>query len=106
MCLDQERVKATRIPKSLCESIDLIGWLLMEYMWALEGEDERENHIAAHLVVFRDSFQVKHHEASESRSCCIRVDSFLLEIGFSSFVSSAKRRVVQNEVAFGSRYEN
>ena len=101
MCLDQERVEVTRTPKSLCESTDLIGWLLMEYVYVLGGEDERENRIAAHLVVFKCRFQVEHHEAIESRSCCIRVDSFLVEMDFSGFVSSVKRYVVQNEVAFG-----
>ena len=56
------------------------------------GEDERENLITAHLEVFRDSFQVEHHAASELRSCCIQVDSFYLKLGekFSekNFISS------------------
>ena len=70
-------------------------------MW---GEDDRENRIAAHLVAFRNRFQVEHHEARESRSCCIRVNSFSLEIDFNSFVSSAKRCMVQNEVAVGMSF--
>ena len=57
------------------ESTDLIGLLLMEYVQVLGGEDERKNLITAHLEVFRDSFQAEHHAASESRSCCIKVDS-------------------------------
>ena len=57
------------MPMSLCEETDLIGWLSMEY--ELRGEKERKNLIAAHLEMFRDSFQVKHHAASELRFCCI-----------------------------------
>ena len=61
----------------------------MEYVYGLEGEDERENCIAAYLELFRNRFQVEHHEDIEVRSCCIRLDSILHEMDFSSFVSLA-----------------
>ena len=34
------------------------------------------------------------------QACCIKVDSILPEIYFSSFVSSAKSRAAQNEVVY------
>ena len=52
-------------------------------------------------MVLKDGFQVEHHGANESRSCCRRVDSLSFETDSSSFVSSAKMYVVQNEEEFG-----
>ena len=63
--------------------------------------DERENNNSEHFVVFKDSIQVEKHDEIESRSCCRCVDSLSFEADSSSFVSSAKRYIVQNEVEFG-----
>ena len=70
----------------------------------MRAENETENLIAEHLEVFRDSLQLHHHAGSESKSCCIKLDSIFVEIDFSSFVSSAKRYVVQNEIAIGMSF--
>ena len=64
-------------------------------------EDKGENCNTVLFVKFQDSFQVEHHDAIESRSCCRYVDPLSLDVDSNSFVSSAKSYVVQKEVQFG-----
>ena len=54
-----------------------------------------------YFVSFKVSFQVEHHDATESRFCCRCVDSLSFETDSSSFGSSGKRDIVQNAVELG-----
>ena len=77
-----------------------MGSPLIKYLIQLQ-ELEREYRMAAHLMVLKDSFQVEHHKASVSRSCCNWVEQQEFEIACKSLLSSANSKVVVKHVAFG-----
>ena len=77
-----------------------MGSPLMKYLVQVQ-ELERENCMAAHLMVVRDSFQVEHHKDGASRSCCSWVQQQESEIASTSLLSSANSKVVVKHVAFG-----
>ena len=77
-----------------------MGSPLMKHLLQVQ-ELDREYHMAAHLMVLKDSFQVEHHKASVSRSCCSWVEQQESEIACRSLLSSANSKVVVKHVAFG-----
>ena len=69
----------------------------MKYLVQVQ-ELDKENRMEAHLMVLTDSFQVEHHKANASRSCCSWVEQQEFEIACRSLLPSANSKLLVKNV--------